>query len=157
MTVTIRSMVKKDKPELMKILRATPEFRPSEVIVAEEVINNYLYKRDNYNIFVAEDNKNILGYVCYGQAPLTENTWDIYWIAVAIEKQKCGVGCALIKFAEEDIQKTRGRLIIIETSSKAGYEKTHRFYASHNYELICRISDFYAVGDDKIVLQKRLT
>ncbi len=157
MAITIRPMVKRDKPVLMKILRATPEFKPCEVTVAEEVIDSYLHNTDSYNIFIAEVYNNLAGYICYGHTPLTENTWDIYWIAVALEKRGFGVGSALIQFAEENIKKAGGKLVIIETSSQPGYGKTRHFYAGHNYEMVCQIADFYAVGDDKVILQKRLT
>jgi GNAT superfamily N-acetyltransferase len=149
-------MVKEDKPALMEILQNTPEFKPSEVVIAEEVIDSYLHNPDSYNIFIAEADKGIVGYICYGLTPLTESTWDIYWLAVDRKKQDKGIGSALVAFAEEQIKKAGGRLIVIETSAKPGYEKTRHFYLRHGYEIICQIPDFYAPGDDKIILQKRL-
>jgi GNAT superfamily N-acetyltransferase len=158
MTVKIRPMTKRDKPALMKILRNTQEFKPSEVVVAEEVIDSYL--RDphgsGYHILVAELDSAIAGYICYGPTPLTEGTWDIYWMAVAPEKQGKGIGGALLAHAEERIREIQGRLAIIETSSQPAYEKTRRFHLNHGYEVIARIPDFYTPGDDKLTLQKRL-
>lgn len=142
----------------MKILRITPEFKPSEVVVAEEVIDSYLRDPDGsgYYTLVAELDSAIVGYICYGPAPLTEGTWDIYWMAVAADKQGKGTGRTLLAHAEDRIREAQARLIVIETSSKTGYEKTRRFYLSHGYEEISRIPDFYAPGDDKLILQKRL-
>jgi len=142
----------------MKILRNTPEFKPSEVVVAEEVINSYL--RDphgsGYHVFIVEANSAVVGYICYGPTPLTEGTWDIYWIAVSAEKQGRGIGGTLMAHAEDKIREAQGRLIVIETSSQPEYEKTRRFHLSQGYEVIGRVPDFYAPGDDKLVLQKRL-
>jgi GNAT superfamily N-acetyltransferase len=151
-------MVKGDKPALMVLLRSTPEFKPDEVVVAEEVIDSYLADPagSGYNTLVAQDGTAIKGYICYGPAPLTEGTWDIYWIAVAAEEQGKDVGGVLLAYAEAKIKEASGRLIIIETSSQAGYQKTSRFYAKHGYGAIARLPDFYAPGDDKIILQKRL-
>jgi ribosomal protein S18 acetylase RimI-like enzyme len=150
-------MKKRDKPSLMALVRNTPEFKPAEVTVAEEVIDSYL--RDpagsGYNVLVAGDSA-VNGYICYGPAPLTEGTWDVYWIAVAPEEKGRGTGSALLAYAEDKIKEAKGRLIIIETSSQAGYERTRRFYQKHAYEVIAQITDFYAPGDDKIILQKRL-
>ena len=149
-------MLKTDKPALMEILRNTLEFKLSEVSVAEEVIDSYLHDPDSYNIFIAEVSKSIAGYICYGHTPLTESTWDIYWLVVSPDKRGQGVGSALTAFAEGRIMKDKGRLIIIETSAKPGYEKTRRFYLGYGYETICRIPNFYAPGDDKVILQKRV-
>jgi ribosomal protein S18 acetylase RimI-like enzyme len=87
---------------------------------------------------------------------MTEGTWDIYWEAVAQERQGQGIGSALTKAAEKDIMRAKGRLALIETSSTPAYEKTRHFHLNHGYEIICRIPDFYAPGDDKLILQKRL-
>jgi ribosomal protein S18 acetylase RimI-like enzyme len=143
----------------MKILQNTPEFKPSEVVVAEEVIDSYLRdpQGSGYYILVAEVASSVVGYICYGPTPLTDGTWDIYWIAVSAEKQRKGTGGALIAHAEDKIREAQGRLIIIETSSQPKYEKTRRFYLSHGYEVIGRVSDFYAPDDDKLILQKRLS
>jgi len=142
----------------MRILRNTPEFKPAEVIVAEEVIDSYLRHPggSGYHVLVAEVDSTVVGYVCYGPTPLTEGTWDVYWQAVAREKQGQGIGSALIKSAEAEIRKARGRLAIIETSSTPEYEKTRRFHFSHGYEVVGRIPDFYAPGDDKLILRKLL-
>ena len=45
-------------------------------------------------------------------------------------------------------------MLLIETSGKPGYEKTEAFYRSQGYLEICRIADFYAPGDCKLVFQK---
>jgi ribosomal protein S18 acetylase RimI-like enzyme len=159
MTAKIRPMTRRDKPAIMRMLAATPEFKPSEVVVAEEVIDSYLQAsyQSGYHILVAEVEKLVLGYICYGPAPLTEGTWDIYWVAVSREEQSRGVGSALVTFAEDEIKKAGGRLAIIETSSQPEYEKTRRFHHRHGFKVVGRIPDFYAPGDDKLILQKRLT
>jgi GNAT superfamily N-acetyltransferase len=155
----IRPMTPEDKAAVMKILQATPEFTPDEVFVAEELIDCYINDPvgSGYLILVAEVSSKVEGYICWGLTPLTEGTWDIYWIATAGEKQGQGIGTALLASAEAKIKEARGRLAFIETSSKPGYEKTKRFHLSRGYELICQVPDFYAPGDDKLILQKRLS
>jgi len=159
MKLKIRPMDSQDKAAIMRIITATPEFKPTEVSVAEEVCDSYL--RDpsgsGYHIFVAEVDSSVAGYICYGPTPLTEGTWDIYWIAVAAQYQGHGIGSALLAFAETSITKASGRLALIETSSKPEYERTRQFYYAQGYKVVCRIPDFYAPGDDKLTLQKRLS
>jgi len=127
-------------------------------VVAEEVIDSYLHDPhgSGYHVFVAEDDSAVVGYICYGPAPLTEGTWDIYWMAVDRERQGQGTGSALMEKAEEEIKRSRGRMAVIETSSTPAYEGARRFYLGHGYEVIARVLEFYAPGDDKLILQKRL-
>ncbi|MDH4291303.1 MAG: GNAT family N-acetyltransferase [Dehalococcoidia bacterium] len=158
MKIDVRFMSHEDKPRITEILRATPEFKPFEVAVAEELIDCYLNdpSGSGYHILVAEVDSTVAGYICYGLTPLTEGTWDIYWEAIAREKQGQGIGSALMKSAEKEIVKAKGRLAIIETSSIPAYEKTRNFHLSQGYEIVARIPDFYAPGDDRLILQKRL-
>jgi predicted N-acetyltransferase YhbS len=149
-------MLGKDRPALLKLLHNTPEFKPFEVEVAQEVIDSYLSDPEGsgYYTLVAEDSSEIVGYICYGPTPLTEGTWDLYWQATDHERQGQGIGGALIRAAEEQIKKAQGRLAIIETSSQPDYQKTLNFHLNRGYEIIARIPDFYAPGDDKLILQK---
>ena len=126
--------------------------------VAEELIDSYLDdpSGSGYYILVAEADSTVEGYICFGSTPLTEGTWDIYWMAVAREKQGQGIGSALIRSAEEEIIKDQGRLSMIETSSTPAYEKTRNFHLGHGYEIVACVPDFYAPGDDKLIMQKRL-
>jgi len=147
-----------DKRALMPILKNTPEFKPFEVAVAEELIDYYLADgvKSGYNILIAEDDGQVAGYVCYGETPCTVGTWDIYWIDVSREKRGRGIGKMLSEAAETAIKKARGRLAFIETSSTPLYENTRKFYLGRGYEIVARIPDFYMPGDDKLILQKRL-
>ena len=158
MTHRIRPMLPDDRAALFAILETIPEFSPSEVLVAKEVIDSYLKdpSGSGYTILVAELETGIAGYICYGPTPLTQGTWDIYWMATAPEKQGKGIGSSLITSAASRIKESGGRLAIIETSSRPEYEETKRFYLRHGYEVVARIPDFYAPEDDKLILRKRL-
>ena len=157
MKLTIRPISVLDRTALLRILKDTPEFKPSEYKVAKEVIDDCLKEDDNsgYFILVARDNTEIVGYICYGPTPLTNGTWDISWEAVARNRRGEGIGSSLIKAAEKEIRKFKGKLLLIETSSTPAYGKTRSFYSRHGYEEIARVPDFYETGDDRLILQKR--
>ncbi|MFC1947403.1 GNAT family N-acetyltransferase [Chloroflexota bacterium] len=157
MAANIRPMIEEDKTAIKKILQATPEFTVSEVKVALELIDLYLEYGINsdYHILVAQADNVATGYICFGPTPMTEGTWDIYWMAVDPQKQRQGIGRRLLDEAEVSISKAEGRMILIETSSKPDYDKTRKFYESCGYEIIACIPDFYTPGDDKLVFQKR--
>ncbi|WP_241759092.1 GNAT family N-acetyltransferase [Pyxidicoccus parkwayensis] len=110
----------------------------------------------DYSIIVAERDGQMVGYVCYGPTPMTEDTYDLYWIASAPEVRGQGVGAALVSGMEGDLRRRRARLIRVETSATEAYGPTRGFYASMKYGEEARIRDFYKVGDDLIILTKRL-
>jgi ribosomal protein S18 acetylase RimI-like enzyme len=153
----IRPMVEKDQPALLNILKHTPEFNPVDLVVAGEVITDYLKDplHSGYFILVAEVEGQIAGYVCYGQNSKTKSTWDIYWLAVAHEQQGKGIGRQLMAMTEKNIRAAHGKLIIVETSSLPINDKTQHFHLKGGYNKICQIKDFYAPGDDQILYEKR--
>ncbi|HEX7475538.1 MAG TPA: GNAT family N-acetyltransferase [Dehalococcoidales bacterium] len=155
--MVIRPMNGKDKNAIMRILKNTPEFMPAEVVLADEVIDSYLFNpaESGYFILVSEVDSKVAGYVCYGPTPITEDTWDLYWIAVDHEIQGQGIGRRLMGAAENEIKRQKGRLILLETSSKPGYEKTNLFYLHLDYKETARIKDFYMIGDDQVIYEKR--
>jgi ribosomal protein S18 acetylase RimI-like enzyme len=94
------------------------------------------------------------GYACFGPHPLTQGTYDLYWIAVDPALQGHGVGCALLSRAEAEVRARGGRLILVETSTTADYAPARRLYATCDFRLEATIHDFYAPGDDLLIFAK---
>ena len=65
MNLKIRPMLAGDKPALKRILRDTPEFKPVEVTIAEEVIDSHLKDpvKSGYYILIAVSGSEIAGYI----------------------------------------------------------------------------------------------
>jgi ribosomal protein S18 acetylase RimI-like enzyme len=156
--VIIRKMKAADRTALSAILKKTPEFTKEEARVALEIIDDYLENgtKSGYFITVAVADSAVVGYICYGARPLTSGTWDMYWAAIHPQYQGKGIGRSLFKAAENHIAKSGGRIMMIETSSKPGYEKTIAFHHSLGYEDVCLIEDFYSIGDHLLMLIKRI-
>jgi ribosomal protein S18 acetylase RimI-like enzyme len=157
MSTAIRPLVKKDREVIRKILENTPEFTAEEVTVAVELIDIYLKDGTASGYYCAASIYNDVpsGYVCYGPTPMTQGTWDVYWIAVDSKIQRQGIGRALMQYAEDEMMKSGARLILIETSGKPSYDRTRKFYQSIDYTAVSVIPDFYAVGDDRVIFQKK--
>ena len=144
-----------DRAPLEKLLRASPNFTADEVETALEVIDEALAGDPDYIVTVLETpSGDVAGYECHGPTPLTQGTFDLYWIAVDPSSHKRGYGHKLLIAAEEDVERRGGRLLLIETSSQSSYAATIHFYKRNGYRLEAKIADFYKPGDDKLVFAK---
>lgn len=110
----------------------------------------------DYTILVADREGPLVGYACYGPTPMTEGTYDLYWIASDPDVRGQGIGASLIAGMEADMRRRGARVIRVETSATEAYGPTRGFYASMKYTEEARFRDFYKVGDDLIILAKRL-
>ena len=134
-------------------------FTKEEEQVATEVVDVCLTKpgQQDYVMVVIENEQGaIAGYVCYGSRPMTEGVVDLYWLAIHPGKHRQGYGKALIQWVEKTVQEKKGRLILIETSSKDKYAPTRHFYQRLGYVENACIRDFYRPGDDLLIYSKYL-
>ena len=162
MKQVIRAMVAADRSGVFRILENAGNFTPEEVGTALELIDEWLElgEHSGYLTYVlesvGEDLAEVLGYVTFGPTPLTQSTFDLYWIAVDKLKHRGGVGKKLLKFTEEETVRRGGRMLLIETSSQETYGGTIQFYERSSYELVGKIKDYYKRGDDKLIFAKRM-
>jgi ribosomal protein S18 acetylase RimI-like enzyme len=157
--VPIRPFRKEDIAPLVEILRATSVFRPEEIAVAIELMEIVVDepRQQDYIMYTAVDEgETVRGYYCVGPTPMTQGTFDLYWIAVDPSTQRKGVGRTLLQHCEALVQSNHGRLIVVETSSQAKYEPTRRFYERNGYHEEARIRRYYAPDDDLVIYTKLL-
>jgi ribosomal protein S18 acetylase RimI-like enzyme len=156
----IRPLTRADRERVREIIVATGNFTASEVATAMELIDEWLAagEASDYLTYVLDDpaNGGVRGYVCVGPTPLTDGTYDLYWIAVDRAAQGRGYGRQLMQFAEGEVRRRGGRMLLIETSSLDKYAATVRFYERSNYALVARVPNFYRAGDDKLIYAKEL-
>jgi ribosomal protein S18 acetylase RimI-like enzyme len=139
------------------LLRADGLFTAEERSVALELIDGALAEPGGeYRVTVAELAGRPVGYVCYGPTPMTEGTWDLYWIATHPEARGQGVARMLIERMEAELRAIGARLIRVETSLLDGYGAARAFYERLRYPVVAHIVDFYKPGDDLLVMCKRL-
>jgi ribosomal protein S18 acetylase RimI-like enzyme len=167
MSVTIRAPrpVEEGSEErdlLEAALRSDQTFLEEEIAVALELIDSALEPRDHdlerdYTVLVADLlGFPVAGYICFGRTPMTEATWDLYWVVTHAEARGRGVARSLIRAMERELVRRGARAIRVETSQKESHEAARQLYDRLGYPEQARFPDFYRVGDDLIVYYKRL-
>ena len=100
----IRHIAKKDRQPLDELLGRIETFSPQERLCALELIDHALEGTDkDYEVRIAERDGKVIGYVCYGPTPMTEGTYDLYWIASDPTVRGQGVGAALVSAREGEL------------------------------------------------------
>lgn len=154
MALNIRDVLPQDREFIVSIIKRTANFTAEEIDCAVELLDIYLNNpvQKDYNFLCAVDSNNKpIGYVCCGRVPLTDGTYDLYWIV--IDPLHCGVGIGkrLVNYVADMLKEQSGRMLLAETSSKPNYYGTRTFYERRGFLETARIKDFYKIGDDKII------
>src|SRR6185436_2488285 len=150
--------------EVLEQLIAPPgeenPFRPEEVSCALELLAAVLAPPEG-NTYEArvlcDDADRPIAYGCFGLTPMTDATYDLYWLVTSARHRGAGLGSALLGEIEGELRERGGRTVRVETSSLEGQGGARRFYLRAGYEEVGRIRDFYRPGDDLCTLAKRLT
>jgi ribosomal protein S18 acetylase RimI-like enzyme len=132
------------------------------VSCAIELLDGALARADGntYEALVAlpdaPDDDRPIGYACFGATPMTQTTFDLYWLVVAAAARGQGIGQALVGAVEAHLRARGARLIRVETSSLEGQGGAARFYARAGYRQVGLIAGFYRPDDDLITFAKEL-
>lgn len=147
-----------DRENVRRIITSSGYFRPNEVDVAIELVDDYLTRgeRCGYKFLFAESRSQTIGYTCYGPTPCTDSGYDLYWIAVDEKFRDHGIGKQLLKKTEQIICSLGGTKVYAETSGRDQYASTRAFYSKCGYTTVAIIKDFYSVGDDKHIFCKNV-
>lgn len=154
----LREFNPEDRSRIEQLLGRIREFEPEDQALAMELVDYALAipGQKDYEFILAEmDDLGLIGYACYGPTPLTDGTFDLYWIAVDPDFAGRGIGTAILKQVETEVVARNGRLMVIETSSSAHYDDTRQFYLKKGYHLAETIQDFFRKGEDRVTYIKK--
>src|SRR5579863_3591195 len=148
-TTEIRPLQLRDRAPLDQLLVKDGLFTREEISVALELVDGALAEPGGeYRVLIAELDGMLAGYVCYGPTPMTEGTWDLYWIVTHPEARGCGVARSLVTRMEDEVRRVGARLVRVETSRLDGYGAARAFYQRIQYPVVAELRDFYKPGDD---------
>ena len=155
----IRKFEPVDIDPITELVEATGVFRNDEIDVAVELMDIAASQpnQKDYILFSGIDEQNtVVGYYCVGPTPMTQSTFDLYWIAVHPQHHGKNFGTQLLQHCEALVKSKNGTLMVAETSSQTKYEPTRKFYLKNQYTESARIQNYYMPGDDLMIYTKYL-
>ncbi len=158
--IHIQPLRKEDRAAIHRLFLARKTFTPEEIDLAMELIDLTLEhpEKEEYSIYCAflGEKKVLAGYICFGPIPITEGAYDLYWILVDKNLSRAGLGSELLLTMEEILIGKKARRIYIDTSSTAHFNAARSFYEKNGFRADAVLTDFYRIGDDKIIYVKEL-
>lgn len=154
-----KTLKKSDLSAIREILVSSGYFYPEEIEIAIELAQENLSKGDEksgYRFILAESEGVVIAFACYGKIPGTQDSFDLYWIAVHEDHRGARIGKTMLRMVEEHVVELFGKHIWVETSSRPLYNSTRMFYQRMGYRIKAELPDFYATNDDKIIYMKRV-
>jgi ribosomal protein S18 acetylase RimI-like enzyme len=158
-TVSIRPIKSGDRKAIEGLLNRAAEFTRDEAACAIELVDCAIEEGnddEDYAVHCAESPEgSVIGFVCYGKTPLTQGTYDLYWIVIEPACRRRGLGKRMLAHLENVLRDKNAWLLVAETSSQAAYAQARSFYAREGFREESRIRDYYAPGDDLVIYCKR--
>ena len=153
-----QEILSSDLSVILNIVQSSGFFSTAEVEMACELATDRLEngQQSSYQFLFAENDGEVVGYTCYGLIPATAASYDLYWIAVSETSRGKKMGKILLQKTEEIIRGMGGKRLYAETSSRAQYASTQKFYQNCGYIAEAVLKDFYTPGDSKIIYSKVL-
>ncbi|MEG1556245.1 MAG: GNAT family N-acetyltransferase [Bacteroidales bacterium] len=130
------------------------EQSPDEIDIAIELAEMALEQGnniENYDFIMAEQDDQVVGYVCFSRVPCSISSFEIYWLCVDQRWQGNHIGKKLIEETIQIIRTCGGKKLILQTAGRTQYIPTQKFYSACGFIEEARIKDYYAEGDDCLI------
>jgi ribosomal protein S18 acetylase RimI-like enzyme len=151
-----KELIPEDLHSIEQMLRDVGVFNEEEVACCIELAVETLGLKEGYHWVLAEEADKLCGLICYGSVPLTDGTWDLYWILRSPHSTSKGVANALLQACEEHLRQEKARLLVLDTSSTPPYQPARDFYLRSGFTLSARLVEYYRPGDDLLIYTKRI-
>ena len=149
----IRAIVQTDMPGLKAVVDGSRLF-PSEML--DDMVDGFFSGKAKDDVWLTYDDQGPQAIAYYAPERMTQGTWNVLLIAVHPGQQGKGLGSALMRHIELALAAKGARVLLVETSGLASFERTRAFYVKLGYGREARIRDFYDAGEDMIIFRKAL-
>ncbi len=158
--ILVRPLLATDRDPLAQLLAVDSPFDLEERAVALELIDAAIADvprgsldpaLSGYEIRVGIWDGAVAGYVCFGPTPMTQGTYDLYWVVTGAAQRGRGIARTLVREMERELRQRAARLVRVETSRLEAYGAARAFYARLGYPVAAELRDFYRPGDDLII------
>jgi ribosomal protein S18 acetylase RimI-like enzyme len=113
-------------------------------------------QNSSLQVHLLEDGGVPVGFMCFGPLPRTQGTWQLYAIGVDSTSHGKGFGRHLLAYAESEVRRLGGRLLLVEASSLDEGKGAVAFYERTGFALLARLAGFYRPGEDKLFYGKTI-
>ena len=153
----IRELAEGDTDDVVRLVVAAGMFSPGDSDVVRELLGDYSGDAAEGHVCLVDDESGRIVSVAYYQPKgPADRLWDLTMIAVLPQLQGSGRGGALLRHVEDDLRSREQRMLLVDTSGTAQYHRTRDFYMKSDYSQVAHIRDYWADGDDLVVIAKRL-
>lgn len=149
--MTIRPLTANDLAPLRAVIDATGLF-PGEML--DDMAAPHLRGEAAGELWLTTADTTALAYAAAER--MTEGTWNLLLIAVHPDRQRQGIGAALVAEVEARLRAAGVRLLLVETSGLDEFEPTRGFYRALGFTEEGRIRDYYKAGEAKVIFAKAL-
>jgi ribosomal protein S18 acetylase RimI-like enzyme len=153
--VTIRRMREDD---LLSVLDVIAQHSDYDAKCARQCYERWFREGDiSPDVFlIASEGNRIVG--TSGFVRSTE-AFDVYWLGwtyVNSADRGRGVGSSLLRYVEDELRHRSCRRLFVDTGSTPDYADALAFYRRRDFRFLATLSDYYAEGEDMLVLAKNL-
>jgi ribosomal protein S18 acetylase RimI-like enzyme len=153
----IRLMTETDTDAVVRLVVAAEMFSAEDSGIVRDLLRHYLEALPEGHVCVVDDDAGeIVGVAYYQPKGPADRVWDLTLIAVRPDVQGTGRGSTLLHHVERDLVARDQRLLLVDTSGTAQYDRTRDFYVKCGYTREARIRDYWQDDDDLVVFAKRL-
>lgn len=154
----IRPATLSDKNGMIKLFSVLNLFNTDELRLMSDLVDSYFDETlGEGHYWIVSDDDGITSAAYYAPESFGQNVYNLYFIGVLPNGQGQGIGSSMLKYVENHLKELKQRLLLVETSGLASFEKTRGFYLKNNYEKEATIREYYKEGDDKIIFRKKLS